>query len=115
MFLDMVKLQQEDLNTNWMTGLEMQTHCTQSKALLKTAVHSLGSKSQALEAILSQYASQSNRLLMLQKKESPLGSAITDAMDTAPWRSFECSNRLPLRKTLPSRSSQNIQLEEIPA
>ena len=24
MFLDMVKLQQEDLNTNWLTGLEMQ-------------------------------------------------------------------------------------------
>ena len=25
MFLDMGKLQQEDLNTNWLTGLEMQT------------------------------------------------------------------------------------------
>ena len=35
-----------------------------------------GSNSQALKAILSQYASQSNRLSMLQKKESPLGAAI---------------------------------------
>ena len=35
-----------------------------------------GSNSQALKAILSQYASQSNRLSMLQTKESPLGAAI---------------------------------------
>ena len=40
MCLDMVKLQQEDLNTKLIdSGLEMQTHCTQSKALLKSITY----------------------------------------------------------------------------
>ena len=40
MLLDMVKLQQEDLNTKLVDcGLEMQTHCTQSKALLKSIIY----------------------------------------------------------------------------
>ena len=79
------------------------------------AVHTSGSNSQALAAILSQCASQSNRLATLQKKESPLGAAITVTMDTALWRSFECRKRLPLRKTLPSRSSQNSPWRKVPA
>ena len=40
------------------------------------AVHTSGSNSQALAAILSQCASQSNRLATLQKKESPLGQPL---------------------------------------
>ena len=44
------------------------------------AVHMSGSNSQALAAILSQCASQSNRLSTLQKKESPLGVAIIVAV-----------------------------------
>ena len=59
-------------------------------SIVTNAVNTSGSNSQALAAILSQYASQSNRLSIRQKKESPLGAAITVAVDTAPWRSFEC-------------------------
>ena len=59
-------------------------------SIVTNAVHTLGSNSQALVAILSQYASQSNRLSIHQMKEFPVGAAITVAMDTAPWRSFEC-------------------------
>ena len=44
-----------------------------------------------LQYFLSQYTSQLNRLSTLQKKESPLGAAITVTVDIAPWRSFECS------------------------
>ena len=59
-------------------------------SIVTFVVHTSGSNSQALKAILSQYASQSNVLLTIQKKESPLGAAIKVAVDTAPWRSFEC-------------------------
>ena len=60
-------------------------------SIVTNAVHTSGSNSQVLAAILSQYAFQSNRLSIHQKKESPLGAAIKVAVDTAPWRSFECS------------------------
>ena len=74
-------------------------------SIVTNAVHTSGSNSQALAAILSQYASQSNRLSIHQKKESPLGAAIIVAVDTAPWRSFECRKGLLLRKTLQLRFS----------
>ena len=41
-------------------------------SIVTNAVHTSGSNSQALAAILSQCASQSNRLSTPQKKESPL-------------------------------------------
>ena len=56
----------------------------------RNLLFTLGSNSQALKAILSLYASQSNRLLMLQKKESPLGQPYLVAVDTTQWKSFEC-------------------------
>ena len=84
-------------------------------SIVTNAVHTSSSNSQALAAILSQHASQSNRLSTRQKKESPLGAAIIVTVDTAPWRSFECRKGLPLRKTLPSRFSQNVSHWEIPA
>ena len=52
--------------------------------IVTNAVHMSGSNSQALAAILSLCAFQSNRLSTNQKKESPLGAAIIVAMDTAP-------------------------------
>ena len=42
-------------------------------SIVTNAVHTSGSNSQEFAAILSQYASQSNRLSVYQKKESPLG------------------------------------------
>ena len=40
MFLDIVKLQQEDLNTRLVDcGLQMQTHCTETKALLRSITY----------------------------------------------------------------------------
>ena len=59
-------------------------------SIVTNAVHMSGSNSQVLAAILLQYAFQLNRLSTHQKKESPLGAAIIVAVDTAPWRRFEC-------------------------
>ena len=59
-------------------------------SIVTNAVHTSGSNSQALAAILSQYTFQLNRMSTHQKKESPLGAAIIVAVDTTPWRSFEC-------------------------
>ena len=84
-------------------------------SIVTNAVHTSGSNSQALAVVLSQCESQSNRLSAYQKKESPMGAAIIVAVDPAPWRSFECRKRLPLWKTLPSSSSQNIPWRKIPA
>ena len=53
-------------------------------SIVTNAVHTPGFNSQALAAILSQYASQSNRLSICQEKESSLGAAITVTVDTAP-------------------------------
>ena len=44
MFLDMVKLQQEALNTNWLTGLEMQTLLHPASSLLQSPTRDLVSK-----------------------------------------------------------------------
>ena len=62
-------------------------------SIVTNGVHTTRSNSKALVAILSQCAFQSNRLSTRQKKESLMGAAITVAVDTAPWRSFECRKR----------------------
>ena len=39
MFLDMGKLQQEDLDTNWLTGLEMQTSLHPIQSIMKSITY----------------------------------------------------------------------------